>query len=108
MADNLPKGSSVESQSSKGKKILGACLFKMAHLGGRSPQKPKLPPTFLDTSPALASFLTDCLLPELLLAAGIGTFHVSLELTATRRPYTLIISVSYLFAMALELRIGKK
>jgi hypothetical protein len=41
-----------------------------------TPQKPNLPPalpTFLETSAALASFLTDCLLPELLLAAGIGT-----------------------------------
>jgi hypothetical protein len=87
-----PRASSLESQSSKRKKILGACLFEMAHLGGRSPQKPTAAGAAAFSRHG-SSFLTDCLLLELLPAAGIGAF---LEPTATWCPYTLIISVSYL------------
>jgi len=53
VADSLAKSFLSESQSIKGNKNLGAGLFKMAHLGGRSHQKPNPPlvlPIFLDTS----------------------------------------------------------
>src|ERR1700687_5769754 len=57
-----PRASSLKSQANKAKTVPGSCLFKFAHGGGGLLQKPKLPPVLpilLDTSPALASGLTD-------------------------------------------------